>query len=247
MTKPDFVPKTAMILAAGLGKRMRPITDAMPKPMVQVNGTPLIGHVMNRLVDAGVEHAVVNLHYFGEQIQDFLSTETRLKITYSPEHDLLETGGGVKNAMPILGTDPFYVINSDAFWLDGYENALHRLAREWQGDEMDALLMLQSTVYAYGYQGFGDFIADPDGKIDRRPESEVTPWLFSGIQILHPRALDNTPDGAFSLNVVYDQSRNSDRLYGMIHDGEWFHIGTPESIPEVEEFLNQPFAGEEKR
>ena len=149
--------------------------------------------------------------------------------------------------MPILGTDPFYVINSDAFWLDGYENALLRLAREWQNDLMDALLMLQSTVYAYGYQGLGDFDADADGKIERRAEGAVTPWLFSGIQILHPRAFANTPDGAFSLNVVYDQVCEAERLYGMIHDGEWFHIGTPDSIADVEDFLNQPFAGEEKR
>lgn len=247
MTKPEFVPKTAMVLSAGLGKRMRPLTDTMPKPMVPVNGKPLVGHVMDRLVDAGVENAVVNLHYLGDQIRDFLTTETRLKITFSEETDLLETGGGVKKAMPILGTHPFYVINSDAFWLDGYENALIRLAREWHDDLMDVLLMLQSTVYAYGYDGLGDFVADPDGKLDRRPEGEVTPWLFSGIQILHPRALGNAPEGAFSLNVVYDQARESDRLYGMVHDGEWFHIGTPKSIPEVEEFLNQPFAGEEKR
>lgn len=247
MSKYEIVPNTAMVLAAGLGKRMRPLTDTMPKPMVPVNGKPLLGHVMDRLVDAGVERAVVNLHYLGEQIQDYLADEDRLDIVFSLESELLETGGGVKKAMPILGTDPFYVINSDAFWLDGYENTLVRLAREWRDDMMDALLILQSTVYAYGYTGYGDFSADPDGKIDRRQESETTPWLFSGIQILHPRAFENAPEGAFSLNVVYDKARDADRLYGMIHDGEWFHIGTPESIPDVEEFLNQPFAGEEKR
>lgn len=247
MNKYDFVPDTAMVLAAGLGKRMRPLTDTMPKPMVPVNDKPLIGHVMDRLVDAGVARAVVNLHYLGDQIQDYLANEDRLEVIFSPESDLLETGGGVKKAMPELGTHPFYVINSDAFWLDGYENALIRLAREWRDELMDVLLMLQSTVYAYGYTGYGDFSAEPDGKIHRRHESEVTPWMFSGIQILHPRALRNTAEGAFSLNRVYDQAADADRLYGMIHDGEWFHIGTPESIPEVEDFLNKPFAGEEKR
>ena len=247
MTTNNFVPKTAMILAAGLGKRMRPLTDTMPKPMVPVNGTPLIGHIINRLVDAGINRAVVNLHYMGDQIQDYLSNEKRLEIIFSNESDLLETGGGVKHALPLLGPDPFYVINSDAFWLDGYENALIRLSREWRDGVMDALLMLQSTVYAYGYIGLGDFNADADGKLERRQESAVTPWLFAGIQILHPRALKNTPNGSFSLNVVYDQVHESERLYGMIHDGEWFHIGTPESITETEEFLNQPFAGEEKR
>lgn len=247
MTTKNVVPKTAMVLAAGFGKRMRPLTDTMPKPMVPVNGIPLIGHIMNRLVDAGVSRAVVNLHYLGAQIQEYLSDEQRLEIVFSEEADLLETGGGVKHAMPILGTDPFYVINSDAFWLDCYENALLRLAREWRDNQMDALLMLQSTVYAYGYDGLGDFDADADGKLERRQESAITPWLFAGIQILHPRAIKNTPDGAFSLNVVYDQVRESERLYGMIHDGEWFHIGTPESILATEEFLNKPFAGEEKR
>lgn len=247
MTTENFSPKTAMVLAAGLGKRMRPLTDTMPKPMVPVNNVPLIGHVMNRLVDAGVNRAIVNLHYMGDQIQEYLSAENRLEIVYSDEVDLLETGGGVRHALPILGADPFYVINSDAFWLDGYENALLRLAHEWRNDQMDALLMLQSTVYAYGYNGLGDFDADANGKLERRQESAITPWLFAGIQILHPRAMKNTPDGAFSLNVVYDQVSEADRLYGMIHDGEWFHIGTPESILETEEFLNQPFAGEEKR
>lgn len=247
MITDTFIPKTAMVLSAGFGKRMRPLTDTMPKPMVSVNGTPLIGHVMNRLVDVGVERAIVNLHYLGEQIQEFLANETRLEIIFSEEVDLLETGGGVKHAMPVLGSDPFYVINSDAFWLDGYENALLRLAREWQEVQMDVLLMLQSTVYAYGYDGLGDFDADATGKLERRPEAAVTPWLFAGIQIMHPRALKNTPEGAFSLNVVYDQASEAERLYGMIHDGEWFHIGTPERIAETEEFLNQPFAGEERR
>ena len=241
------IPKTAMVLSAGFGKRMRPLTDTMPKPMVPVNGTPLIGHVMNRLVDVGVERAIVNLHYLGEQIQNYLADENRLEIVFSEEVDLLETGGGVKHAMSLLGSNPFYVINSDAFWLDGYENTLRRLAREWREDKMDVLLMLQSTVYAYGYEGLGDFDAEASGKLERRQESAVTPWLFAGIQIVHPRALKNTPEGAFSLNVVYDQVSEAERLYGMIHDGEWFHIGTPQSIAETEEFLNQPFAGEEKR
>lgn len=247
MTIEAVIPKTAMVLSAGFGTRMRPLTNTMPKPMVPLNGTPLIGHVMNRLVDVGVERAIVNLHYLGEQIQDYLADENRLEIIFSNEADLLETGGGVKHAMPLLGSEPFYVINSDAFWLDGYENTLRRLAREWRGDIMDVLLVLQSTVYAYGYEGLGDFDFDASGKLERRQEFAVTPWLFAGIQILHPRVLKNTPEGAFSLNVVYDQAIEAERLYGMIHDGEWFHIGTPESMAETEEFLNKPFAGEEKR
>lgn len=247
MITETIIPKTAMVLSAGFGKRMRPLTDTMPKPMVPLNGIPLIGHTMNRLVDVGVERVIVNLHYLGEQIQDYLADENRLEVVFSEEVELLETGGGVKHALPLIGSEPFYVINSDAFWLDGYENSLRRLAREWHEDTMDVLLMLQSTVYAYGYAGLGDFAADASGKLERRQESAVTPWLFAGIQILHPRVLKNTPDGAFSLNVVYDQAIEAERLYGMIHDGEWFHIGTPDSIAETEEFLDKPFAGEEKR
>lgn len=240
-------PKTAMVLAAGFGKRMRPLTDTQPKPMLMLDGTPLIGHVMNRLADAGVQRAVVNLHYLGDQIRDYLADEKRLEIIYSQEDEILETGGGIKKAMTELGTDPFYVVNSDAFWLDGYENTLERLAREWKDDEMDALLLLQSTVEAHGYEGRGDFVADPLGGLTRRPESEVAPWLFSGIQILHPRLFDDAPDGAYSLNMQFDKALEEGRLYGVIHDGEWFHIGTPEGLDEAETFINLPFAGERKR
>jgi MurNAc alpha-1-phosphate uridylyltransferase len=244
------IPKTAMVLSAGYGKRMRPLTDDTPKPMLALNGKPLIGHVMDRLATAGVKRAVVNLHYLGDQIKDYLAAEDRLDVTFTDEPELLETGGGVKNALTPLtetGTDPFYVVNSDAFWLDGYEDTLMRLAREWKDDIMDGLLLLHGTVESHGYTGPGDFVADPDGKLQRRPEMEIAPWLFAGVQILHPRIFDNSPDGKWSLNVVFDKAIESDRLYGVIHDGEWFHIGTPEGLKEADDFLNLPYAGEKKR
>ncbi|MCK5778953.1 MAG: nucleotidyltransferase family protein [Rhodospirillales bacterium] len=244
------IPKTAMVLSAGYGKRMRPLTDDTPKPMLALNGKPLIGHVMDRLATAGVKRAVVNLHYLGDQIKDYLAAEDRLDVTFTDEPELLETGGGVKNALTPLtetGTDPFYVVNSDAFWLDGYEDTLMRLAREWKDDIMDGLLLLHGTVESHGYTGPGDFVADPDGKLKRRPEMEIAPWLFAGVQILHPRIFDNSPDGKWSLNVVFDKAIESDRLYGVIHDGEWFHIGTPEGLKEADDFLNLPYAGEKKR
>lgn len=244
------IPKTAMVLSAGYGKRMRPLTDDTPKPMLALNGKPLIGHVMDRLATAGVKRAVVNLHYLGDQIKDYLAAEDRLDVTFTDEPELLETGGGVKNALAPLtetGTDPFYVVNSDAFWLDGYEDTLMRLAREWKDDIMDGLLLLHGTVESHGYTGPGDFVADPDGKLKRRPEMEIAPWLFAGVQILHPRIFDNSPDGKWSLNVVFDKAIESDRLYGVIHDGEWFHIGTPEGLKEADDFLNLPYAGEKKR
>lgn len=240
-------PTTAMVLAAGYGKRMRPMTDTMPKPMVPLNGKPLIGHVIDRLARTGVTRAVVNLHYLGEQIRDYLKSEDRLEIIFSEETDLLETGGGIKNAMTELGTEPFYTVNSDAFWLDGYEDTLVRLAREWKDDAMDGLLLLQSTVESHGYEGTGDFVADPLGRLKRRPQSEVAAWLFAGVQILHPRLFKDSPDGAWSLNVVFDKALEAGRLYGVIHDGEWFHIGTPDGLAEADAFLNQPYAGDRKR
>ena len=244
------IPKVAMVLSAGYGKRMKPLTDTTPKPMLALNGKPLIGHVMDRLARTGVTRAVVNLHYLGEQIRDYLAGEDRLEIIFTEEPDLLETGGGVKNALGYLtesGTHPFYVMNSDAFWLDGYEDTLLRLAREWKDDLMDGLLLLHSTPESHGYLGQGDFLADPMGRLTRRPESEVAPWLFAGVQILHPRIFDDSPNGAWSLNAVFDKAIEADRLYGVIHDGEWFHIGTPRGLKEAEAFLNEPFAGERKR
>jgi N-acetyl-alpha-D-muramate 1-phosphate uridylyltransferase len=239
--------RTAMILSAGFGKRMRPLTDSTPKPLLKIDGTPLLGHIFDRLAAAGVERAVVNVHYLGEQIRDYLADETRIDITLIEEPEILETGGGVKNAMSDLGTDPFYCINADAFWLNGYEDTLMRLAREWRDERMDGILLLQSTVDGHGYSGMGDFIAEPDGRLRRRPLTEVAPWLFAGVQILHPRLFNDAPDGPFSLNLLYDRALEAERLYGIVHDGEWFHIGTPAGLDEAETFLSDPFPGEKKR
>jgi len=244
------IPKAAMVLAAGYGKRMQPLTEKTPKAMLALNGKPLIGHVIDRLVHTGVERAVVNLHYLGEQIRDYLSAETRLEVVFTEEPELLETGGGVKQALSHLtemGTHPFYVVNSDAFWLDGYEDTLLRLAREWKVEIMDGILLLHQTPESHGYSGRGDFLADPLGRLVRRPECEVAPWLYAGVQMLHPRLFEGSPDGAWSLNVLFDKAIEHGRLYGVIHDGEWFHIGTPDGLAEAEAFLNEPFAGERKR
>lgn len=244
------IPKSAMVLSAGYGKRMRPLTDDTPKPMLALDGKPLIGHVMDRLAAAGVERAVVNLHYLGDRIRSYLAQENRLEVVFTEEAELLETGGGVRNALaPLteLGTRPFYVVNADAFWLDGYEDTLMRLAREWKDDIMDGLLLLQGAAESHGYTGRGDFIADPDGRLVRRPEMEIAPWLFAGVQILHPRLFDDSPSGAWSLNLLFDKAIEAARLYGVIHDGEWFHIGTPDGLEEAEAFLHEPFAGEKKR
>lgn len=234
----------AMILAAGLGTRMRPITDKTPKPLVQVNGRSLIDHALDRLVEGGVTNVVVNLHYFGEQLERNLKRRNDLDITFSWEKDeLLETGGGIKKALGDLGKEPFWAINSDSLWLNGPTSMMERMKAVWDDKRMDGLLLLHSTVDAYGYEGTGDFNADSDGKLTRRDEREITPWLFTGIQILHPRLFKNAPDGAFSMNVLYDEALENERLFGMVHDGEWFHVGTREGLGDAEDYMAHRYAG----
>jgi MurNAc alpha-1-phosphate uridylyltransferase len=230
-------PKTAMVMAAGYGKRLRPLTDKTPKPMVKVLGRPMIDVVLDRLAAAGVERAVVNLHHLGEVIREHLKDRTDLEILFSEEKEILETGGGTKLALPLLGPDPFFVVNAKIIWLNGREDALHRLARAWDPKRMDSLLLLQPTVTAIGYDGPGDFLMDQDGKLNRRPEWEVAPFLYSGVNITHPRLFDASPEGAFSVNLLWDRAIEQGRLYGIRHDGEWFHVSTPQHLREVEREL----------
>ncbi len=235
---PVAMPQRAMILAAGLGERMRPITDALPKPLIQVHGRTLLDSTLDRLERAGVAEAVINLYYLSEMIEAHLEYRKRPHITFSREQTRLETGGGVRKALPLLGADAFFVINGDVCWLDGCTAALERLATAWNEDTMDALLLLHPTAFAVGYAGVGDFVLAPDGRVRRRREREVAPFVFTGIQILHPRLLEATPEGPFSLNLVYDKAAEAERLWGLRHDGEWFHIGTPEGLRDVEDALH---------
>jgi len=244
---PKSAPKSAMVLAAGFGTRMRPLTDTQPKPMVPVVGRSLIDRVLDRLEEANVKNIVVNIHYLGDQIEQHLKNRSSSTIKISHEETLLDTGGGIANALPLLGKDPFYIINSDAFWLNGYEDTLSRLAKIWDDSKMDALLLLHSTVEAYGYDGTGDFTIDPAGALQRRPEAEVSPFLYTGIQILHPRLFKKISEGAFSLNKLYDDAIDKDRLYGIVHDGEWFHVGTVESLKEAENYIQDRYAGTRHR
>jgi N-acetyl-alpha-D-muramate 1-phosphate uridylyltransferase len=218
-----------MVLAAGLGKRMRPLTDARPKPLVEVAGQPLIVHALDRLADAGVERAVVNLHYKPEMIEAALAGRTRPRIELSHEAELLETGGGVKKALPLL-RETFFVLNGDVFWLDGVTPALTRLAQYFDGKRMDVLLLLQRTAGAVGYEGRGDYFLDPLGVPRRRSEREVAPYIFAGIQILHQRLFNGVGDTVFSLKKLYDRAEDAGRLGAIVHDGEWFHIGTPAGL-----------------
>ncbi|HER27209.1 MAG TPA: nucleotidyltransferase family protein [Rhodospirillales bacterium] len=240
-------PQCAMVLAAGFGKRLRPITEKTPKPLVNVHGRSLIDRTIDRLVDAGIGKVVVNIHHLGEQISQHLGRRESPEIVFSPEAEILNTGGGIANALPLLGDQPFFACNADTLWLNGTQDALKRMIKLWDPDKMDALLMLHSTVEAYGYAGMGDFCSDPDGLLTRRPENEVSPLLFTGVQILHPRLFENVEDEAFSMNLLYDRAIENERLYGMVHDGEWFHVGTPEGLADAESYMKMRYAGVSRR
>lgn len=232
--RPAFVPGHAMVLAAGLGLRMRPLTQNVPKPLLEVGGATMLDHALDRLDDAGVTDVVVNTHWLPEKIEAHLERRATPLITISREDDLLETGGGIAKALPLLGTAPFYAANADIVWRDGPIPALRRLAAAWVDDEMDALLLLTSAVRATGYDGDGDFMMDPVGLLERRPERVVAPFVFTGVQILHPRLFADAPDGAFSMNVLYDRALEAGRLFGIAHDGDWYHVGTPPAIAEAD-------------
>lgn len=229
-------PETAMILAAGLGTRMRPLTDSMPKPLVPVAGVPLIDHIIDRLADVGVRRVVINAHYRADMLAEHLSARRDVEIELVHEANLLDTGGGIRNALPLLG-ETFFTINSDILWLDGKVSPLKRLARAWDADRLDGLLLMQRTTTALGYDGPGDFIVAPDGSFRRRKEREIAPHLFAGIALLHRRLFDGAPDGAFSLNLLWDRAIEAGRLAALIHDGEWYHVGTPLALAATEERL----------
>lgn len=230
-------PDRGMVLAAGLGLRMRPITETIPKPLIEVAGRTLLDRVLDHFAAAGIVRAVVNTHYLGGMIAGHLKGRSAPKIELSHEDDLLETGGGVKKALPLLGEGPFFVANSDALWIDGPQNALGRLAALWDDTALDGLLLLHPTVSGVGYDGAGDFFLDPAGMLRRRGEGEIAPFLFAGVQILHPRLFDDAPDGRFSLNVLYDRAIAAGRLHGVRHDGLWYHVGTPSHLAQADAAL----------
>lgn len=234
-------PDSAMVLAAGLGLRLRPLTLERPKPLIEVGGRTMINRILDRLVQARVASAVVNLHYLADDVRTHLAGREHPNVVYSDEtHELLETGGGVAHALGLLGASPFFVINSDVLWLDGTANTLLRLARRWNDDEMDALLLMHPTTTAHGYGGPGDYHMEANGKLRRRREREVAPFVFAGLQILHPRLFADQPPGAYSLNRVHDAATAVGRLFGLRHDGAWVHVGSPAAIATAEALLKAP-------
>lgn len=229
---------TAIVLAAGLGKRMRPATADKPKPLVPVLGKTLLDRALDRLADGGIERAVVNVHYMGEQIITALANRQRPSIQISDERDLLlDTGGGVRNALPHLGDGPFFIQNSDSIWIEGPERALDQMREHWDSDRMDCLMLLAMTTSSTGYDGRGDFTMDPQGRVTRRDEQGVVPFVFTGVSIAHPRLFDDTPDGPFSMNLVWDRAMAKGRVYGVRLEGRWMHVGSPLGLAEAEAVL----------
>lgn len=220
-----------MILAAGLGTRMRPLTDTLPKPLVKVAGKPLIDHVLDRLAEAGVERVVVNVHHIADQMQRHLAHRKQPQIVISDERGLLlGTGGGVKKALPELGDAPFFHVNSDTIWIDGVKPNLARLADAFEPAAMDALLLLAPTTGSIGYSGRGDFAMAADGQLRKRAEQEVAPFVYAGAAILSPALFKSTPEGELSLTTLFDRASQAGRLHGLRMKGLWMHVGTPDAI-----------------
>ena len=229
------LPRCAMVLAAGLGTRMRPLTDTMPKPLVKVAGKPLIDHVLDRLADVGVEKAVVNVHHFADQLIEHLGRRTRPRIAISDERGLLlGTGGGVKRALPELGDRPFFHINSDTIWVDSTKPNLARLADAFEPETMDTLLLLAPTKASIGYTGRGDFAMAPDGRLTRRGERDTVPFVYAGAAILQPALFNDAPEAEFPLTDMFERAAKKGRLFGLRLDGKWMHVGTPATVQEAE-------------
>jgi MurNAc alpha-1-phosphate uridylyltransferase len=233
-----MTPNSGIVLAAGLGTRMRPYVGDIPKPLVKVGGKPLIDYALDRLAEAGVAHAVVNVHYLADTLERHLASRKAPRVVISDERgELLGTGGGVANALSKLGNEPFYLINSDTFWLDGIKPNLDRLARTFDRNTMDALLLLAPTTGSVGYSGRGDFAMQPDGRLRRRAEREVVPFVYAGAALLSPALFADPPEGSFPLTLLFDRAIERERLFGLRLDGLWMHVGTPEAVADAEAAL----------
>jgi MurNAc alpha-1-phosphate uridylyltransferase len=233
-----------MVLAAGLGTRMRPLTEATAKPLLHLGGRPLIDHALQHLADAGVEIVAVNAHWQADAVAGHLTRRTDPPRTVLlREEKLLETGGGVRAALSILGPEPFFVVNGDAFWLNGPLPALDRLAHAFS-DDLDVVLLVQRTSHVHAEVGFGDFALDKWGVPRRRGEREVVPYIYAGVQLIHPRLLAGSPEGAFSMNRMWDKAIAADRLRAVVHDGIWFHLSTPPDLEEAEQILAARVTGD---
>jgi MurNAc alpha-1-phosphate uridylyltransferase len=233
------VPDTAMVMAAGLGKRMRPLTASRPKPLVEVAGKALIDHALDRLRAAGVKKIVVNVHYLADALEAHLKGRAKdFEVKISDERrQLLETGGGLVQAEALITADPFLVVNSDNYWIDGPADTLHLLASLWREGEMDALLLLVPQARAGNHGGQGDFHMQADGRLARREKGKVAPFVFTGIQMVSKRLLRDAPEGPFSTNILWDRAIEGGRCFGAVHQGLWFDVGNPAAIKATERAL----------
>jgi N-acetyl-alpha-D-muramate 1-phosphate uridylyltransferase len=233
-----MMPKSAIVLAAGLGTRMRPYNGHVPKPLVQIGGKSLIDYSLDRLAGAGVERAIVNVHHLADALERHLAPRRSPHIVISDERDkLLGTGGGIAKALPQLGPTPFFLVNSDTVWLDGVKPNFVRLAEAFDADTMDALLLVAPTAGSIGYSGRGDYAMEPDGMLRRRGEGEVVPFVYAGAAILTPTLFDEAPAGAFPLTTLFDRAGAAGRLFGLRLEGVWMHVGTPEAVTAAEAAL----------
>jgi len=236
-------PSKAMVLAAGLGLRMRPLTDHMPKPLVRVAGRALLDHVLDKLAAAGVAEAVVNVHYLPDQIIDHVASRARPRVIISDERDqVLGTGGGIVKALPLLGAEPFFHVNSDTMWIDGVRSNLTRLAETFDPERMDILLLMAPTASSIGYGGRGDYAMLPDGALRKRREHQVVPFVYAGAAILSPSIFAGAPKGEFSLTRMFDAANEQERLFGLRLDGVWMHVGTPDAVAAAEEAFSESVA-----
>jgi MurNAc alpha-1-phosphate uridylyltransferase len=239
MTDKCYVSKNAMILAAGLGMRMRPLTEKTPKPLIKVAGKPLIQFNLEALSNFAAARVVVNIHHLPLQMMEFLKNYSELNLQISNEsEELLDSGGGIKNALHLLGSSPFFILNADSFWIDGATSNLVRLSKAWDSARMDILLMLAAGKQIIGYSGYGDFMMNSNGQLKRRTEKAVSPFVYTGVALISPKIFSETPNGPFSLNLLFDRAIELERLYGIRLDGDWYHVGTPASIDEAEQKMS---------
>lgn len=231
-------PKTAMVLAAGLGMRMRPITESTPKPLIKVSGKTLLDYGLDALSAVGVSKAVVNVHHLAAQIENHVAGRTAPQVIISDEREtLMNSGGGVVKALPQLGRDPFFILNADSFWIEGYQPNLDRMIDSWDGDTMDILLLLSSMNSAVGYDAPGDYMMEPDGRLERRGDNPTAPFAYAGAAIVNPQIFEDPPNGAFGLVEIFDRAMAAGRLFGMRMDGLWLHVGTPQAIKDAEKAI----------
>jgi N-acetyl-alpha-D-muramate 1-phosphate uridylyltransferase len=236
-------PTNAFVLAAGKGERMRPLTTTMPKPLVPLGGKPLIDHVLDRLTAAGITRAVVNVHYMADKLEKHLAARRSPKIIISDERaELLDTGGGVVHALPLLEDNAFVIHNSDSVWIEGLGSNLDRLLNAWDDKIMDSLMLLAPMAASIGYSGLGDFQMDATGRLSRQTGPKLAPFVFAGVSIAHPRMFENAPHGAVSLNKIWNQAIERGRLYGLRLEGIWMHVGTPDALAEAEAALTEPLS-----